>query len=103
MKRLLGLIPVLLCASSASAQLTTTKYGLGHPDDFVYRREIFLVPPPQGPPDRLFAGVLKGSYQYSRGRYDAVGTPSDCGAGSTAFTQIDRNCSPSPVLTEAIA
>ena len=39
MNRILALSVVwLVCTVNASAQLTTTKYGLGHPADFDYRK-----------------------------------------------------------------
>jgi len=88
-------VALLLLASSASAQLTTTKYGLGHPNDFKFRRPIVLQGPPPGIPNRTFvASDFQGSYQYARGRFDSVGVAPDCGAGSTAFTEIDRDYTP---------
>jgi cysteine-rich repeat protein len=92
MKRVLGLSLVwLLWAGSASAQLTTTKYGLSHPDDFAFRKTFPLT---FTEPNRAFAGQLKGSYQYATGRFDSIAVAPDCGAGSTTLTQVDRDYTP---------
>jgi cysteine-rich repeat protein len=94
MKPTLGLslsLILLVWAGSASAQLTTTKYGLSHPNDFDFRKSFplsFTVP------NRAFAGQLEGSYQYATGRFDSIAVPPDCGAGSTALTQVDRDYTP---------
>jgi cysteine-rich repeat protein len=72
MKRILGSsLAVLLWAGSAGAQLTTTKYGLGHPGDFDFRKH---------PTNNraVLAADIDGSYTYSRGN-PASATAPDCG------------------------
>jgi cysteine-rich repeat protein len=80
----------LVWASSASAQLTTTTYGLGHPGDFDYRKVFTL-----NPINRTYvASDFQGSYYYNRSRPDAPPVPPDCGQGATTAAPIDRDYTP---------
>jgi cysteine-rich repeat protein len=91
MKRIFALsVACLAFAGSASAQLTTTKYGLGHPADFDYRKLAVL-----GGINRVYvASDFQGSYYYNRSRPDAPPVPPDCGQGATAAAPIDRDYTP---------
>ena len=91
MKPRLGLsLVLLLCAGAASAQVTTTKYGLAHPNDQAFRKVFSL-----DVVNRVYdASDFQGSYQYTRSRPDSPTPPPDCGQGSTSLAAVDRDYVP---------